>query len=406
MDSMITAAARALAAGDPLGALDRVALREDGPALALRGIAMAQLGDLDLAKTLLKSAARAFGPREAVARARCHVALGEIALAARDLAFPPKALAEAGAVLAAHGDRANAAHAGLIAVRRLLLIGRLEEAAQRLAGMDSSALPPPLRAAHALASAGIATRRLRIAEAEAAFARAMEAARQAGIPALIREIGTAGAILGQPAARLREGGAERLLLPADVEALLAGARLVVDACRHVVRGGEAVVPLATRPILFALLRRLAEAGPAGASRESLLLHAFHARHADESHRARLRVEMARLRAALKPLAAIEATKEGFALVPHEGRTVAVLAPPDDAPHADLLALFADGEAWSSSALAIALGTSARTVQRALEALHAAGKVQPVGRGRARRWLTPTPGAFPTFLLLPGPLPGG
>ena len=406
MDSMITAAARALAAGDPLGALDRVALREDGPALALRGIAMAQLGDLDRAKTLLKSAARAFGPREAVARARCHVALGEIALAARDLAFPPKALAEAGAVLAAHGDRANAAHAGLIAVRRLLLIGRLEEAAQRLAGMDSSALPPPLRAAYALASAGIATRRLHIAEAEAAFARAMEAARQAGIPALIREIGTAAAVLGQPAARLHEGGAERLLLPADVEALLAGGRLVVDACRHVLRGGEAVVPLTTRPILFALLRRLAEAGPAGASRESLLLHAFRARHADESHRARLRVEIGRLRAALKSLVAIEATKEGFVLVPHEGRTVAVLAPPDDAPYADLLALFADGEAWSSSALAIALNTSARTVQRALEALHAAGKVQPVGRGRARRWLTPTPGAFSTFLLLPGPLPGG
>ena len=405
MDSMITAAARALAAGNPLGALDRVALRKDAPALALRGIAMAQLGDLERAKALLKEAARAFGPREAVARARCRVALGEIALATRDLAFPPKTLAEAGAVLAAHGDRANAAHAGLIAVRRLLLIGRLEEAGERLAETDPASLPPPLRAAHALASAGIAARRLRIGEARTTFAHAVETARQAGIPALMREAEAAAAILDQPAARLREGGAQRLLLPADVEALLATDRLVVDACRHVLRGGESVVPLATRPVLFALLRRLAEAGPAGASREDLLLDAFRARHADESHRARLRVEMGRLRAALKPLAAIEATKDGFVLMPRQGRTVAVLEPPNDEPHADALALFADGEAWSSSALAIALGTSARTVQRALETLHAAGKVQPVGRGRARRWLTPTPGAFSTFLLLPGPLPG-
>ena len=405
MDSMITAAARALTAGNALGALDRVALREDAPALALRGIAMAQLGDLERAKALLKSAARAFGPREAVARARCIVAEGEIALAARDLARPQKALAEAGALLAAHGDRANAAHAGLIAIRRLLLIGRLEEAQKRLLETDPAVLPPPLRAAHALASAGIATRRLRIAEAEAAFSQASDAARQAGVPALMREIEVAAAILDMPAARVRENGTERLLLPADVEALLATDRLIVDACRHVVRGGEAVVPLATRPILFALLRRLADAGSAGASRESLLLQVFRARHADESHRARLRVEMGRLRAALKPLAAIEATKEGFVLMPREGRTVSVLEPPKNEPHSDVLALFADGEAWSSSALAIALGASARTVQRALEALHAAGKVQPIGCGRARRWLTPTPGAFSTLLLLPGPLPG-
>jgi hypothetical protein len=67
MDSLITAAAQALTAGDPLGALNRVALRDDAPALALRGIAMAQLGDLPRAKQLLRNAARAFGPRAAVA---------------------------------------------------------------------------------------------------------------------------------------------------------------------------------------------------------------------------------------------------------------------------------------------------------------------------------------------------
>lgn len=405
MDSMITAAARALATGDPLGALNRVALRDDAPALALRGIAMAQLGDLDRAKALLKSAARAFGPREAVARARCVVAEAEIALVSRDLTWPVKALSAAEATLAAHGDRLNAAHARMLAVRRLLLIGRLAEAAALLAAIDPVPLPPPLRAAHALAAAGIAIRRLHTATAREAFTRAAAAARQAGIPALIQEVEDAATILQRPAARAIADGGERPLLPHEVETLLATDRLVVDACRHVVRCGETTVSLATRPILFALLRTLAEAFPGDASRESLLLRAFRARQADESHRARLRVEMGRLRAELEALAEITATRDGFLLVPRDGRTVAVLAPPRDEPHADVLALFADGEAWSSSALAIALGTSARTVQRVLEQLCTDGRVQAIGRGRSRRWLTPTPGAFSTLLLLPGPLPG-
>jgi hypothetical protein len=405
MDSMITAAARALATGDPLGALNRVALRDDAPALALRGIAMAQLGDLDRAKALLKSAARAFGPREAVARARCVVAEAEIALVSRDLTWPVKALAAAEATLAAHGDRVNAAHAKTLAIRRLLLIGRLDDAARLLAEVDPATLPPPLRAAHELAAAGIAIRRLRTKTARDAFARAIEAARQARIPALIEEVGAAAAILAKPAARLIARGEEHALLPDDVEALLATDTLVVDACRHVVRSGEASVSLATRPILFSLLRTLAEAFPGDSGREALLFRAFRAKHADESHRARLRVEMGRLRAALEPFAEINATKDGFALAPRAGRAVAVLAPPFEEQYADVLALFADGEAWSSSALAIALGTSARTVQRALEQLAMAGKVQSIGRGRTQRWLTPTPGAFSTLLLLPGPLPG-
>lgn len=406
MDSMITAAARALAAGDPLGALNRVALRDDAPALALRGIAMAQLGDLERAKVLLKSAARAFGPREAVARARCVVAEAEIALVSRDLTWPVKALAAAGATLAAHDDKLNAAHAQTLAIRRLLLIGRLDDAAALLAEADPATLPPPLRAAHELAAAGIAIRRLRTRAARDAFARATEAARKARIPALIGEVEDATTVLRKPAARLIARGGERSLLPDEVEALLATDMLVIDACRHVVRHGEAKLSLATRPILFSLLRTLAESFPCDASRESLLLRAFRARHADESHRARLRVELGRLRAEIEQFAEINATTDGFVLAPRAGRDVAVLAPPVDEPHADVLALFADGEAWSSSALAIALGTSARTVQRALERLSAAGKVQSVGRGRTQRWLTPTPGAFSTLLLLPGPLPGG
>jgi hypothetical protein len=170
MDSLITAAARALAAGDPLGALKRVALRDDAPALALRGLAMAQLGDLDRAKVLLKNAARAFGPKEAVARARCIVAEAEIALVSRDLGWPAKALDAARATLEAHGDRLNAAHARYLEVRRLLLIGRLDEAERRLAELDPSPFPAALKAAHELVVAGIAMRRLRTATARAARA--------------------------------------------------------------------------------------------------------------------------------------------------------------------------------------------------------------------------------------------
>ena len=172
MDSLITAAARALAAGDPLGALKRVALRDDAPALALRGIAMAQLGDLVRAKALLRSAARAFGPKEAVARARCVVAEAEIALVSRDLSWPAKALDAARATLEKHGDRVNAAHARYLEVRRLLLIGRLDEAERALAELDPAPFPPASRAAHELVVAGIALRRLRTKTARAALARA------------------------------------------------------------------------------------------------------------------------------------------------------------------------------------------------------------------------------------------
>src|SRR5258705_11477072 len=212
MDSLITAAARALAAGDPLGALNRVALRDDAPALALRGIAMAQLGDLARAKALLRRAARAFGPKEAVARARCVVAEAEIALVSRDLGWPAKALDSARATLEAHGDRANAAHGRHPEVRRLLLIGRLDEAEHSLAELDPTRLPPASRTAHELVVAGIAMRRLRTKEARAALARAERAARNAGIPALVVEIERASLGLRAPAARLIAGGEERLLL--------------------------------------------------------------------------------------------------------------------------------------------------------------------------------------------------
>ena len=402
--SPIRAAARALAAGDPLGALKRVALRDDAPALALRGIAMAQLGDLDRAKTLLRSAARAFGASDAVSRARCIVAEAEIALVSRDLGWPTKALDAARATLERHGDRVNAAHARLLDARRALLVGRLDAAERTLADVDSAELPPAQRTVHELVRSGIAMRRLRMHAARDALTAAARAARAAGIPALAAEVESAERVLDTPAARLIAHGEERSLLLDDVETVLASNALVVDACRNVVRLAGTVIPLTTRPVLFALARVLGEAWPTDVSRDELVARAFGAKHADESHRARLRVEIGRLRAVLRNVAGISATKQGFALAPHRASEVVVLARPVEEPHATVLALLADGESWSSSALGLALGASQRTVQRALDALAGAGKVQAFGRGRARRWTTPPAPGFTTMLLLPAPLP--
>jgi len=404
MDSLITAAARALSAGDPVGALKRVALRDDAPALALRGIAMAQLGDFARAKELLQSAARAFGPKEPLARARCTVAEAEIALASRDLGWPPKTLDVARSTLEAHGDRLNASYARYLEVRRLVLIGHLDEAERMLADLQPSLFPPALRTVHALVVAGIAMRRLRTKEAREALARAERAAQQACIPALMAEVEGASRALNTPAARLLARGDERLLLLEDVEALLASKAIVVDACRNTVRDASTVVSLARRPVLFALARTLGEAWPVDVPRDRLLARAFGARFVDESHRSRLRVEIGRLRRMLRRLADISATKRGFALVPHGGREVVVLARLVEEEHANVLAFLTDGESWSSSALALALGASQRTVQRALDSLAAAGKVQSFGQARARRWITPPVPGFTTILLLPAPLP--
>ena len=343
---------------------------------------------------------------------------GRIALVSRELGWPTKALDAARATLEQAGDRLNAAHARHLEVRRLLLVGRLDEAERTLGELDPAPFPPASRAAHELVVAGIAMRRLRTKTARAALARAEHAAQQAGIPALAAEVASAVRLLETPAARLLAHGEERPLRLEEVEALQASKALVVDACRHVVRQGNMMggtqgsmtgattVSLAGRPVLFALARALAEAWPADATRATLLARAFGARHADESHRARLRVEIGRLRAKLKPVAGVSATARGFALSPRRAREVVVLARPVEEPHGDVLAFLTDGEAWSSSALALALGASQRTVQRALDSLAAAGKVQSFGRGRARRWMTPPLPGFTTTLLLPAPLPGG
>jgi DNA-binding transcriptional ArsR family regulator len=406
MDSLVASAARALAAGDPLGALKRIALRDDPPALALRGIAMAQLGDYERARKLLRRAARGFGPRERLSRIRCQVAEAEVALAARDLSGPMHALVAAARKLDALGDRANAFHARLVATRRQLLVGELDAAERTLAAVDIAATtaPPPLVARIELTRAEIALRRVRAGDAAAALGRAHAAAVAAGIPALIAEIDRARGSLSAPAARLIRAGVVRLVRLDEVEELFASRDLVVDACRRAVRSPARSVPLARRPVLFALAGALAEAWPGDIPRDRLIERAFEARAANESHRARLRVELSRLRAALRLLARIEATPRGFALAPIDATAVAVLAPPIDGPAGSILALLEGGESWSTSALASALGSSQRTVQRTLRQLEEAATVRSLGRGRSRRYLAPSLAGFTTNLLLPGALP--
>ncbi|MGH8634134.1 MAG: helix-turn-helix domain-containing protein [Burkholderiales bacterium] len=404
MDSLIAAAARALAAGDALGALKRVALRDDPPALALRGIAMAQLGEHPRARALLRRAARGFGAHEELARARCVVAEAEVALAMRDLGGSPRSLASASATLDAHEDRANALQARLIGARRLLLLGRLDEASAALARVDARGMPPALAAVAELTAAELALRSLRTGPAQAALARAHEQADRARVPALQAEVAEARATLDRPAARRLFAGAEQALRLDEIAALLASDALVVDACRRGLRLGAAWRPLARRPVLFALARALAEAWPGDVDRETLIACAFRTRRPNESHRARLRVEIGRLRALVTKMTGIEATPQGFVLKPRRARTVVVLAPPIDGDRASLVALLSDGAAWSTSALALALGASQRTVQRALSELEADGRVRSIGRARARRWLSPPLAGFTTILLLPTALP--
>ncbi|MFI5444941.1 helix-turn-helix domain-containing protein [Polaromonas sp. UC242_47] len=404
MDSLIAASARALAAGDALGALKRVALRDDPPALALRGIAMAQLGEHPRARELLRRAARGFGAHEEVARARCVVAEAEVALAVRDLGSSPRVLAAALATLEAHADHANVLQARLIAARRFLLLGRLDDAEAALAQIDARGLPPSLAAVAELSAAELALRSLRITPARAALAHAHAAAERAQVPALLAEVAEARAALDRPAARRLVAGGEQMLRLDEVATLLASDALVVDACRRGLSAGGAWRTLARRPMLFSLARLLAEGWPGDVSRETLIESAFRTRRPDETHRARLRVEIGRLRALVRPLATIEATERGFVLKPLGERDVTVLVPPIDGDQASLLALLSDGAAWSTSALALALGASQRTVQRALAELEAEGRVRAIGQARARRWLAPPLSGFTTILLLPAALP--
>ncbi|MEM9454257.1 MAG: HTH domain-containing protein [Myxococcota bacterium] len=405
MDSAINTAARALAAGDPIAALNQVGLREDGPGLALRGIAMAQLGEWPRAKELLRAAARKLD-REPLARARCIAAQTEVALAMRELGTSAAALDEAIEVLDARHDRINATHARLLRLRRLLLLGRLDEAEAEREVLDLRAMPPMLQAYAQLVTADIAVRRVRARAAAMALRFARHAAALAGIGALRAEIEATAEHLRRPAARLRSRGRDRTLGLVEVEEILDSPALVVDACRRTVGRHRQTRSLARRPVLFGLVTALAEAWPGDVGREQLLAEVFEAEATNESWRARLRVEIGRLRKQLGDLATVESTPRGFGLRSFDASEVVLLVPPVDGEHAAVLALLSDGSTWSTSALSLALGVSQRTVQRALAALQRDGRVQALGRARALRWVAPPVSGYTTALLLPRLSAGG
>jgi DNA-binding transcriptional ArsR family regulator len=399
MDAALGAAAQALSRFDPLAALKRVALRDDADALALRGIAMAQLGDYAAAQKLLGRAGRAFGQSGPRARARCLAAQGEVALACRDLTSAERALDAALLELDAQGDRANALFVRVQRVRRLVLLGAVSDAAAMLRSLAIASAPPRLRAQAELVGADIALRALDPRAARAALARARSAARVASIPSLGDEVERVARELDAPVARVARAGTERLARLDEVAAILGSKDLVVDACRRTIRAASVVVPLVTRPVLLALGVALARAVPGDVTREALAEATFGARRITDSTRVRLRVEIGRLRRAIAALGAVEATARGYALRPRDGADVVVLLPPAPGEASALLALLRGGESWSTSALAAAMGTSQRTVQRALLALRDAGRVEGLGGGRAQRWVARPPEGFATTLLL-------
>ncbi len=401
-------ATRLLASGRPLEALNCVALDDEPRALALRGVALAQLGALGEAQALLRRARTSLESESSVMGARCVAAEAEIAIAARDLTAPMEPLVRAGAVLRDWGDDRNAAYAELVMARRSLLLGKLNDVDASLGKLAFLRVPPTLVAVAHLLASEVAIRRLRASVARRALAIAEGAARQSEIASLQHEVARCRSQLEGVAARALTSEGERSLSLGEVEALLEGPDFVVDACRRCVRARGEVISLVQRPTLFALLRELAADSEGGVAREVLIARGFGVKKPNDSHRARLRVDMGRLRRLLSGVAWVRATQRGYALRPclaeegafSENGRVVLLLPPIDAPYAEIAALLADGCAWSTGALALATGTSQRTCQRALASLQAEGRVTSVGRGSARRWLSEPLTGVATAMLLP------
>lgn len=399
MDSAVSTAARALSVGDALSALTQVALRSDPPALALRGIAMAQLGELVLARKLLRRAARAFDGIDVLGWARSVVAEAEVALALRELGGSTHELLRAAQTLSRGGDLANALFARLVAVRRLVLLGELAQAERALAALPLAGAPARLAAVAALVAADVAMKRGLGSAARQALSSARESAKSSAIARLLNEVERAQVRLRAPAARLVQSGNEHALTLEELEPWLASRAFVVDACRRRAWLGKKVVSLVSRPVLLALSAQLSASSPAEVTREALIARAFGAKRVSESQRVRLRVELARLRRLLAGMAEISATPSGFRLQARGGLPTLLLLPPFDGDASELLALLGSGESWSTSGLAAAVGKSQRSVQRALSALQADGRVGALGRGRSQRWALAPQTAFATTLLL-------
>ncbi len=400
MDRVLQMASRALVMGDPLAALDLVALRTDALGLALRGTAMAQLGMYDRADELLRRALTDHEGR--VGKARCTVALAEIDLARRELTSAPAHLEAALETLEAANDDQNAALGRLILARRYLALGRLEAAEVACSRVECSTAR--LMVIAELVKADIAIRQVRATAARSALTRAERWLERARVPALQAELEAANAKLVQPVARLHRNGADRRVTLAEVEALFASEVLVVDGCRRALAGAHRRVSLARRPVLFQLMARLAHGWPDAVHRDELIAAVFGAGFDRASDRVKLRVEIGRLRTTVADVVAVEPASDGYRL--EAGREVVVLSPPYDGPGASILALLSEGATWRASALAAALAVSHRTVQRTLKALEAQGVVVAEGQGRARRWNATPLAHGGTPLLLPWHGPSG
>jgi hypothetical protein len=360
---------------------------------------MAQLGEFAAARKLLSRAGRAFRGKDAGAQARCLAAEAEVLLESRDLGAARRGFERAIPLLESAGDHGNAWFCRLQLARRLVLLGRLRDAGVALSLLRRRGLPPPRHALAELLAADIAVRRMRPDDARVALDRALAAARASGIPALVADVRRALDDLEAPVGRLFERGAERLVTLRDVARVTASPDVLVDTCRRQIRQATTTVSLGRRPVLLAIAAALGESWPGDAAREALIRRAFGRLRPTESVRVRLRVEVGRLRRALAPIAEVNATAAGFVLAPRAGRAVRVLHPPTDGNAGLLLALLSGGEPWSTTSLAEALGTSRRTVQRALLDLETNGKVRGAGSGRARRWAAAGLPGFATSLLL-------
>jgi tetratricopeptide (TPR) repeat protein len=393
----LAAAARALSVGDPLSALKWLGLRTDAAARAMRGAALSQLGEYRRAKAQLRAALRALGPEDGLLRARCLAAEAEIALALGDLRWSAEPVARAIADLLAAGDARNAAYLQLVAARAALRLGRPAEAERLLRRANLAPAAPLERTLAELVRVELAAKRGDPDVLTSALASAAAAAERSAIPALVSEVARIRDHHEGPSAVITSRGKARTVSFCEVCALARSADVVVDGGGREVRSRGELISFARRPVLFELLRVLAESWPDAVPRDDLIARAFGARRPNESHRIRLRVEIGRLRKMVGPRLGVVADGSGYALRSTGGEVVLVM-PLEESPASRLLSLMHGGEAWSASSLAVALEVSERTVQRSLGELQSAGKVGPTGNGRGRRWVRLF--EIPTDLSLP------
>lgn len=395
-------AGRALASGDALRALGLVGRDASAVGLTMRGIAYAQLGDLDLARESLERAVAQNG--DALTRARARAALVEVLLGSGDAAAARRSAGTAAGELARLGDARNAAMQRLVLARAEVLLGRLNEARHIVDELVATDLPADVRAVASLAQAEIAMRAVTASAARDALTRARNALESAPNALLARALVAIEQELTRPIARLVRGGRTQEADLFVIEEASRGEVLLVDGCRRIAIGGRVIVPLARRPVLFALLLELARAWPAPVPRDELAGRAFDVRRVNESHRSRLRVELGRLRKLVVDLG-VEPTAAEAGYVLASKREVALLLPPSDDDAARIALLLGDGASWTARAVAEHAGVSKSTAQRALGALVASGAAVRTGTGKDVRYTRPgTPIASRMLLLglLPKP----